>query len=125
MNYLWCKNKNLDGAAGDITITSNRSIYVDFTTTFTDPGIGKIVKTSNSDQWFFFEPLHADLWLTILGLFISLVIVIGATEYHVNEEIQGLPAKEFGKILWFTLLVLLFAHSNFSFSGKLNFLSAC
>ncbi|KAK3184671.1 hypothetical protein Dsin_031957 [Dipteronia sinensis] len=42
--------KKLDAAVGDITITANRSLYVDFTLPFSDMGVGMIMPTYQNNN---------------------------------------------------------------------------
>ncbi|KAK0590887.1 hypothetical protein LWI29_032832 [Acer saccharum] len=54
--------QNYDGAVGDVTITANRSLYVDFTLPYTEVGVGMIApKGSNNNMWIFLKPLTTDL----------------------------------------------------------------
>ncbi|TXG55684.1 hypothetical protein EZV62_020940 [Acer yangbiense] len=63
--------KEIDAAVGDISITANRSLYVDFTLPFSDMGIGMIMPTyQNNMMWIFLKPLQADLWLTSAAFFV-------------------------------------------------------
>ncbi|KAK1428543.1 hypothetical protein QVD17_17379 [Tagetes erecta] len=53
----------IDVIMGDSTILANRSQVVDFTTTYTDLGIGTLVRINYTDMWIFLKPFDADLWL--------------------------------------------------------------
>lgn len=59
---------------GDSTILANRSQYVDFTSTYTDLGIGTLAKQNNNDMWIFLMPLDVKLWISIVGF----ALVIGS-----------------------------------------------
>ncbi|KAK2979006.1 hypothetical protein RJ640_023588 [Escallonia rubra] len=80
--------QKFDAVVGDITITSNRSLYVDFTLPFTDLGVGTVAPLSNS-MWIFLEPLEGSLWVTTACFFILTGFVIWVIEHAVNEEFQG------------------------------------
>ncbi|KAL4558497.1 hypothetical protein LXL04_036698 [Taraxacum kok-saghyz] len=56
--------KEYDVAIGDITITPNRSLYVDFTFPFTDLGVGTAARYTKNSMWIFLDPLSAGLWIT-------------------------------------------------------------
>ena len=99
---------------GDVTITANRSLYVDFTLPFTDLGVGMVARFGNKNMWIFLEPLDADLWITIGGFLILIGFVIWVIEHPLNEEFQGSPAQQVGTTLWFSFSTLVFAHSKSS-----------
>ncbi|KAL2478805.1 glutamate receptor 2.6 [Forsythia ovata] len=55
-----------DAALGDITITANRSIYVDFTLPHAAGGVASVVPIKYedaNDKWTFSQPLTKELWL--------------------------------------------------------------
>ncbi|XP_031247127.1 glutamate receptor 1.2-like [Pistacia vera] len=108
-----------DGAVGDITMTANRSLYVDFTIPYTDLGMGTIAPKNNKNMWIFLKPLTGDLWLSSAGFFILTGIVIWLIERPINNEFQGPTSHQIGMIFWFSFSTLAFAHkekllSNFS-----------
>ncbi|XP_076881078.1 glutamate receptor 1.4-like [Bidens hawaiensis] len=102
--------KEFDAAIGDITITWNRSLYVDFTMPFSDTGVGTITRNSKRSIWIFLDPLSSDLWLTSGGFFLILAFVIWFIEHHINEEFQGSTLEQVGTALWFAFSTLAFAH---------------
>ena len=56
---------------GDVTITANRSLYVDFTLPYIELGVGMVVPIEigkAKNMWIFLEPLTVDLWL-VSGVF--------------------------------------------------------
>ncbi|CAK9140850.1 unnamed protein product [Ilex paraguariensis] len=100
-----------DAAVGDMTITSNRSLYVDFTLPYTDLGVGMIVrKPIDKNMWIFLKPLDADLWLTSAAFFILTGFVVWVIEHPKNREFQGSPAQQIGIVFWFSFSTLVFAH---------------
>ncbi|KAK1412687.1 hypothetical protein QVD17_34132 [Tagetes erecta] len=102
--------KEFDAAIGDITITSNRSRYVDFTLPFSDMGVGTLTRNAKKSIWIFLDPLSADLWLTSAGFFFVLGFVIWFIEHPINEEFQGSTRQQVGTALWFSFSTLVYAH---------------
>ncbi|VVB09497.1 unnamed protein product [Arabis nemorensis] len=102
-----------DAAVGDITIFSNRSLYVDFTLPYTDMGIGALVlKKKRESMWTFFDPLEKSLWLASGVFFILTGIVVWLLERAVNPEFQGSWGQQLGMMLWFGFSTLVFAHTE-------------
>ncbi|KAH0873641.1 hypothetical protein HID58_071003 [Brassica napus] len=99
-----------DAAVGDITITSNRSLYVEFTLPYTDMGIGVIERMKKREMWTFFDPLEKSLWLASGAFFILTGIVVWLVERDVNHEFQGSWGHQLGIMLWFGFSTLVFAH---------------
>ncbi|KAJ0547740.1 putative periplasmic binding protein-like I [Helianthus annuus] len=102
--------KEFDAAVGDITITSNRSRYVDFTLPYSDMGVGTLVRNADKSIWIFLSPLNADLWFTSAGFFLFLGFVIWVIEHRTNEEFQGSTTQQIGTTLWFAFSTLVYAH---------------
>ncbi|GAA0167850.1 transmembrane signal receptor [Lithospermum erythrorhizon] len=102
--------KHFDAAIGDFTITSNRSLYVDFTMPFTELGLGTLVKLDKENRWFFFKPFDSDLWTMGACFFVGLGVVVWIIEHPINEEFQGSVVKQIGTILWFSVSTLVYAH---------------
>ncbi|XP_027109513.2 glutamate receptor 1.2-like [Coffea arabica] len=103
-------HQKYDGAVGDITIRTNRSMYVDFTLPFTELGTGTVARRGNSDIWVFLKPLRANLWLTSAAFFVLMGLVVWTIEHPTNEEFQGSVAYQIGTILWFGFSTLVYAH---------------
>ncbi|KFK37846.1 hypothetical protein AALP_AA3G036500 [Arabis alpina] len=100
-----------DAAVGDITITSNRSSYVDFTLPYTDIGIGILtVKKKSQGMWTFFDPFEKSLWLASGAFFILTGIVVWLVEKPVNPEFQGSWGQQLSMMLWFGFSTIVFAH---------------
>ncbi|KAM7527512.1 hypothetical protein LguiB_030922 [Lonicera macranthoides] len=93
--------KNYDAAVGDITIVANRSLYVDFTLSYTDIGVGTIARINKKDMWIFLKPLDADLWLSSLAFFLLTGFVVWLIEHPSNSEFQGSSAQQIATIFWF------------------------
>ncbi|KAK2631951.1 hypothetical protein EUGRSUZ_L02214 [Eucalyptus grandis] len=104
--------QHYDAAVGDITITANRSLYVDFTMPFTETGVAMIVpiETSRStNTWIFFKPLTVDLWLVIGAFFVFTGFVVWTIEHNDNDEFKGPLARQIGIVMWFSFSTLFFA----------------
>ncbi|KAL2488330.1 Glutamate receptor 1.3 [Forsythia ovata] len=102
--------QTFDAAVGDITITSNRSQYVDFTLPFTELGVGMVARVDNKDPWFFLKPLSVDLWIMSACFFILTGFIVWFIEHPTNEEFQGSLAWQIGTILWFAASSLVYAN---------------
>ncbi|KAF8107273.1 hypothetical protein N665_0124s0066 [Sinapis alba] len=98
-----------DAAVGDITITANRSKYVDFTVPFTEMGLG-IVAPKESSMWVFLQPLTRDLWITSAAFFVLTGFIVWLIERPDNKEFQGSWPKQIGVIFWFGFSTLVYAH---------------
>lgn len=74
-----------DIAVGDITIISNRSLYVDFTIPYTESGVGMIVPVKqekvNTNMWIFLKPLSQGMWFGSIIFTIYTRIAICLLEY--------------------------------------------
>ncbi|XP_051134506.1 glutamate receptor 2.7-like isoform X2 [Andrographis paniculata] len=99
-----------DAAGGDISIVSNRSMYVDFTVPYTDLGLAVMVKLSNNDPWFFLKPLSMELWIVSACSFVLTGFIVWLIEHRINEEFQGSIAQQIGAALWFAVSTLVYAH---------------
>ncbi|KAL8253096.1 hypothetical protein R6Q59_036789 [Mikania micrantha] len=100
----------LDAAIGDITITSNRSLYVDFTFPYTDIGLATLTRNSDASMWIFMKPLNSDLWIVSGCFFILMGFVIWILEHGTNDEFQGSLVQQIGTTLWFAFSTLVYAH---------------
>ncbi|KAK6163972.1 hypothetical protein DH2020_000836 [Rehmannia glutinosa] len=98
--------QNYDADAGDITILSNMSTYVDFTVPYTESGVGVVVKLDDGDHWFFLKPLSADLWITSACFFFLTGFIVWLVEHRINEEFQAPPTQKIGTALWFSASTL-------------------
>ncbi|KAJ0588161.1 putative solute-binding protein family 3/ domain of MltF [Helianthus annuus] len=81
--------QEFDAAIGDITITANRSLYVDFTLPYTDLGLATLSRNADatSSLWIFMKPLSSDLWI-------------------MNDEFQGPMVQQIGATMWFAFSTL-------------------
>ncbi|XP_033516810.2 glutamate receptor 2.1-like [Nicotiana tomentosiformis] len=104
-----------DAVAGDTTIVSNRSQYVDFTLPYTESGVTMMVpiKDDNSNSaWVFLKPLTWELWLTSFCSFVFIGFVIWLLEHRVNEDFRGPPSHQVGMIFWFAFSTMVFAQKE-------------
>ena len=100
---------------GDITITANRSLHVDFTQPYTDNGAAFIVAAKDKNKsniWIFLEPLTWKLWLSTSCFFVYIGFVVWALEHRINEEFRGSASNQIGTSFWFSFSTLVFAQSN-------------
>ncbi|KAK1569144.1 hypothetical protein Q3G72_033111 [Acer saccharum] len=108
IDHIYLQDYN---AVGDISITENRSLYVDFTSPYSDLGVGMVArKERKNHMWIFLEPLTTDLWLSSASFFILTGIVIWLIEHPINNEFQGSISQQIGTIFWFSFSTLVFAH---------------
>ncbi|CAN8269692.1 unnamed protein product [Cochlearia groenlandica] len=108
---LSTQSEKFDAAVGDITITTNRSSYVDFTLPFTDIGIGILtVKKKSQGMWTFFDPFEKSLWLASGAFFVMTGVVVWLVERQVNPEFQGSWGQQLSMMLWFGFSTIVFAH---------------
>ncbi|XP_054813511.1 glutamate receptor 2.7-like [Prosopis cineraria] len=104
--------KNLDAVVGDITITANRSKYVDFTLPYTESGVTMVVPTKDNRKknvWVFLKPLTWDLWVTTACSFVFIGFVVWVFEHRINEHFQGPLSHQIGTSLWFSFSTIVFA----------------
>ncbi|XP_031105177.1 glutamate receptor 2.5-like [Ipomoea triloba] len=106
-------SQKYDGAIGDITITANRSQYVDFTLPFDDGGVVSIVPITYEDEsgsWTFLKPLKKELWLTSILLFIFTGVAIWILEHRISSAFRGPPSQHVGMMFYFPFSTITFAH---------------
>ncbi|KAL3744051.1 hypothetical protein ACJRO7_013321 [Eucalyptus globulus] len=100
-----------DAAVGDLTITANRSSYVDFTMPFTEAGVAMIVPvetTQSTSMWIFLQPLKVDLWLAIGAFFVFTGCVVWTVEHIDNSGFKGALARQIGTVVWYSFSTLVF-----------------
>ncbi|XP_019193178.1 PREDICTED: glutamate receptor 2.7-like [Ipomoea nil] len=106
-------SQKYDGAIGDITITANRSQYVDFTLPFDDGGVVSIVPITYEDEsgsWTFLKPLKKELWLTSILLFVFTGVAIWILEHRISSAFRGPPSQHVGMMFYFPFSTITFAH---------------
>ncbi|KAF7072630.1 hypothetical protein CFC21_077733 [Triticum aestivum] len=99
--------KKYDVAIGDITISHNRTSYVDFTLPYTESGVAMVVPAKSSrtnNAWIFVEPLSRGLWLRSIGLLFYTWLVLWILELlENNANITGEVLKNIGIMTFFSL----------------------
>ncbi|KAK1620597.1 hypothetical protein QYE76_026114 [Lolium multiflorum] len=109
------RDKKVDIAVGDITITASRLEAVDFTMPFTESGWSMVVAARQdpaASMWIFLQPLTASLWLASLAFFCFTGFVVWVIEHRVNPEFRGTPTQQFGLIFYFAFSTLVFSHKE-------------
>ncbi|KAM3245778.1 hypothetical protein P3L10_007545 [Capsicum annuum] len=105
--------QNYDAAIGDITITGNRSNYVDFTLPFAEGGVVRIVPITYEDDngmWTFLKPMKKELWLTSIAFFFATGLAVWILEHRTSSAFRGPPSYHLGMIFYFPFSTLVFAH---------------
>nr|XP_043617842.1 glutamate receptor 1.2-like [Erigeron canadensis] len=102
-------DKEIDGLLGDTTILANRSEYVDFTTTYTDVGIGTLTRIKENDSSIFLKPLDVGLWIAFIVCGILTVFTAWAIEAMGGQGPERSPSQGFWSIFWVFFLALFFA----------------
>ncbi|WMV34951.1 hypothetical protein MTR67_028336 [Solanum verrucosum] len=108
-------SEKFDAMIGDITISANRSKYVDFTLPFTESGFSAVVPVKDDDRknaWIFVKPLKSELWVTTGAFFVFIGFVVWVLEHRVNKEFRGPKREQVGMIFWFSFSTLVFAHKE-------------
>jgi ABC-type amino acid transport substrate-binding protein len=99
---------------GDITITSERAVYVDFTMPYTESGVSLLVLSENDSkstiEWVFLKPLTTELWLATVGGFLFTALVVWMIERPKNLEYQGSSLRQCSAALYFSFSTLTFSH---------------
>ncbi|KAF5802772.1 putative periplasmic binding protein-like I [Helianthus annuus] len=104
-------NKEIDGILGDSTILAKRYEFVDFTSTYTDLGLGTLAKTNRKDMWIFLKPLNANLWLTFTAFLIFNGLVIWAIE-AMDQESKSSSSERIATISWLIILTIFSAQKE-------------
>ena len=113
-----------DAIVGDITITSNRSSYVDFTLPYTESGVSMIVPVTsnkNKNAWVFLKPWSLDLWITTGCFFVLIGFVVWLFEHRVNTDFRGPPHHQIGTSVCFSFSTMVFAHRKLNYNVKLYY----
>ena len=101
---------------GDITITENRSNFIDFTLPYTESGVSlvvPIVDNGTRNAWIFLKPLSRDLWITSGCFFVFIGFVVWVLEHRINDDFRGPPAHQIGTSLWYSFSTMVFAQPKF------------
>lgn len=96
-----------DIAIGDITITYNRTFYVDYTIPYTESGIAMIVPVQdgvNKNTWIFLKPLTPGMWFATIAIFIYTGIILLSLELlGNNENVRGPILRQLGIMIFFSI----------------------
>uniref|UniRef100_A0ACD6A5Y8 Uncharacterized protein n=1 Tax=Avena sativa TaxID=4498 RepID=A0ACD6A5Y8_AVESA len=104
-----------DAAVGDITITAERAVYVDFTMPYTESGVSLLVLSENDNstiEWVFLKPLTTELWLATVGGFFFTALVVWMIERPKNLEYQGSSSRQCSTALYFSFSTLTSSHGQ-------------
>ncbi|KAD3338448.1 hypothetical protein E3N88_33969 [Mikania micrantha] len=113
-SYLPEDSQEIDAVMGDSTILANRSEYVDFTATYTEVGVGTLVKMNKNDMWFFVKPLEKMLWISIGVLALLTCLIIWVIESLSHGAIQPI-----GATFWVILMTFFLAQRE-TLSSKVS-----
>ncbi|KAI3923894.1 hypothetical protein MKW92_042604 [Papaver armeniacum] len=97
--------QNYDAVVGDITISGNRSTYVDFTLPYTPSGFSMIVplkEDTSNNAWILLKPLNWKLWVAIIVFFVLTWSMTWALEREEdNPAFQGEVWQQLETMFWF------------------------
>ncbi|PKU62448.1 Glutamate receptor 1.2 [Dendrobium catenatum] len=85
--------QNFDAAVGDISITQDRSLYVDFTVPYGD--LSMVVPIDNERErnaWIFLKPLTSNLWL-VSGTFLIFTVETEDHEQKPEDRMTGIQEE--------------------------------
>ncbi|XP_039033818.1 glutamate receptor 2.7-like [Hibiscus syriacus] len=85
------RNMMLWSDFGDVTLVANRSLYVDFTSPYTESGVSMLVPMKDNKKknaWVFLQPLTSDLWITSGCFFVSIGFVVWILEHRMNDDFR-------------------------------------
>ncbi|CAN7066494.1 unnamed protein product [Brassica oleracea var. botrytis] len=103
---------NFDVAVGDITITTNRTRFVDFTQPFIESGLVVVapVKAAKSSPWSFLKPFTIEMWAVTGAFFLFVGAIVWILEHRFNHEFRGPPRRQLITIFWFSFSTMFFSH---------------
>ncbi|KAF3954700.1 hypothetical protein CMV_019985 [Castanea mollissima] len=116
--------RNFDAVVGDITITANRSNFVDFSLPYTESGVSLVVPIMDNgtrNAWVFLKPLSRDLWITSGCFFVFIGFVVWVLEHRINDDFRGPPAHQIGTSLWYSFSTMVFAQREIVVSNLARF----
>ncbi|KAJ8617182.1 hypothetical protein MRB53_013368 [Persea americana] len=105
--------KEFDAVVGDVSITANRSDYVDFTYQYMEAGISMIVPVRDDDTsspWWFMKPLTTELWATTFAFSVLKGFLVWFFERADNPDFQGSLSQIVGKVLYFSFSIFVSAN---------------
>ncbi|CAK8568521.1 unnamed protein product [Lathyrus sativus] len=102
-----------DAVVGYISITTDKSNYVDFVMPFAESGVIMVVSMKGSrkkNAWAFLKPLTWQLWVTTACSFVFIGFVVWVLEHRINSDFRGPPSHQIGTSLSFSFSTMVFAH---------------
>ncbi|KAL8236887.1 hypothetical protein R6Q59_017968 [Mikania micrantha] len=116
------EGKSCEAVVGDITITTNRTKYVDFTMPYMSSGIYMLVpaaETWNQTLVTLIKPFTMKLWFTIILACVFIGVAVGILESRVNNPEFKVPIfQKLLMIIWFPVSTFFFnegrIHNRFS-----------
>ncbi|CAA3014999.1 glutamate receptor -like [Olea europaea subsp. europaea] len=102
--YQVSLQEKYDAALGDITITANRSIYVDFTFPYAEGGVASVVPIKyddRNDKWTFLQPLTKELWLMSATFYIFTGLSIWILGRRIETSCRDSAGQHAGMICCF------------------------
>ncbi|KAI3866079.1 hypothetical protein MKX03_003541 [Papaver bracteatum] len=116
--------QKFDAVVVDVTITANRSTYVDFTLPYTASGFSMIVpvkEDTSNNAWILLKPLNTKLWLMSAFIFAVTGIVIWMLEREENPLLRRGYLHQLGTIFWFLFSSPAFADQEKVHHGMARF----
>ncbi|CAA7408161.1 unnamed protein product [Spirodela intermedia] len=107
--------QKFDAVVGDITITYDRSLSVDFTLPYTGRGVAMAVPAKDQrgeNGWIFLKPMVLELWLAAGAFFVFTGAIVWVLEHRVNNGFRGPRASQIGSVFYFSFSTLVFAHKE-------------
>lgn len=104
--------QTFDAAVGDIVITANRHQRIEFSQPYVESELVTVVvmKSDESHQyWMFMRVFTRGMWFLMAAMTVFTGFVVWAIEHETDSEFAGSPARQIGKILWFSFSSLTFA----------------
>jgi len=98
--------QDYDAVVGDVTITTKRSMTVDFTQPYTTSGLAVVVPVRQGEgnhAWAFMLPFTPLMWVTTGAFFFFTGLVLWLLEHKKNRDFRGRPKKQIVTTLWFVL----------------------
>jgi ionotropic glutamate receptor len=108
-------NKDFDAVVGDVTITTKRSLTVDFTQPYVTSGLVVVVPVKPGGPghaWAFMRPFTPLMWCTTGVFFFFTGLVMWLLEHKKNRDFRGRPKKQVVTTLWFIFSTLFFSQSK-------------
>ncbi|GJP83278.1 hypothetical protein CLOP_g13451 [Closterium sp. NIES-67] len=107
-------DKAYDAAVGDITITSDRALLVDFTQPFESSGLSFVVPVQRAapNTWAFLAPFTPGMWVLLYVSFFYTALVVWFLEHLQNEDFGGKLHQQLATSVWFSFATMTFSHEE-------------